>query len=170
MHSQAIWCCTTLALLALSTPVMANDATASAAECIRTNAPRVEAVISDLRQAASFLVQDVCAVPVARENAEKMAKQTEAANAQWQKMCDDEKNSPKSNKSKETGSLTFDACSMMKVTRRVGVVNTDAYAQDVIDSDDEYMFVGQGSPADVALASGLLLDLRLSHSKSGTAH
>jgi len=139
------------------------------AQCVRDNAPRVEAAISDLAQATKFLVEDVCAVPVARENAERMAKQTEAANAQWQKMCDDEKNAKEVSKSKGTGTLSF-GCSMMKATQRVGVVNTNAYVQDVVDSDDEYMFVGQGSPTAVALASSLLLDLRLSHSKSGTAH
>ncbi len=138
-------------------------------ECIRNNAFKVEAAIADLAQATKFLVEDICAVPISKENGERMAKQAEAANAQWKKMCDDEKTAKEASKSKITGTLSF-GCSMMKATQRVGVVNTNADLQDNADSDDEYMFIGQGSPAAVALASSLLLDLRLSHSKSGQPH
>jgi hypothetical protein len=151
------------------TIVRAAPLDAAVTDCIRGNAPKVEAAISDLKQAAIFLVQGICAVPVAKENAERMKRQTEAANAQWQKMCDDEKASSKETSTKKASENAFSPCSMVKVTQRLGIVNTSSYAQVVgdDDADDEFMFVGQGSPADVALASSLLLDLRLSHSTSG---
>lgn len=130
--------------------------------CIRDNAAKVEAAVPDLKRAVDFLVDDVCAEPVARENARKQAISVKQSAAHFQKMCDEEKARASRGSTKNKNEGDVDACAMAGIAS-IGIANTNAYADsDDEEDNDDPSFVGTGPPAAIALASRLLLDLRLS--------
>jgi hypothetical protein len=164
MRSGAIALCGGFVMLASSAfaQTTPSDANAQIEQCIRQNAPKVEAAIRDLKQGVSFLIEDVCAVPVSLENARQMRARTAATTAQWQRLCDDGKDR-KDGDAQSKNQNYF--CSMAKVN---GVVGGAQYVQDIV--DDGTVYTGQASPAMISLASSLLLDLRLAHLKSEAPH
>jgi hypothetical protein len=121
-------------------------------QCIRDNAAKVELAVSDLNQAVAFLVDNVCAQPISDEHARKTRQATEQYQRQMQDACDKEKSQPKN--AKPTPGMSF--CDLAGATH-IGFSGIDQYTAGSV----------QGPPAAVALASKLLLDLRLSHSKPG---
>jgi hypothetical protein len=129
-------------------------------ECIRSNAAKVESAIDDLSRATSFLVSNVCAEPVAAENARKMKVSAERRAKQLQAWCDDQK---KSN-TQPPGSASLSYMCAASGATHIGFSGIDQYDGD---DDDSLSFVGTSPPAAIGLASRLLLDLRLSHSKTG---
>jgi len=149
-----------LTLLA-ATPAAADEALPPPiAQCIQDNAAKVEAAVGDLNQAVDFLVGDVCAEPIAAEQARATKRFAEQQSAHWKKMCDD----MQSDKAKKPGTDVakgYEAwCSNVKV----------GFLTEPVGDDEEggsYTFVSGAAhpPAAVALASRLLLDLRLSHMK-----
>jgi len=156
-----------IAFLAMTTSALAEDAATKAPmvaapieQCIRENAPKVEIAVSELNAAVGFLVDKICAEPVASENTRLATIQQEKMAAYWQKMCDDQKaakggDAEKNNNSKAIGA---NYCAMGKI----GFAGLEQYLPD---DESGPVYMGSGSPAAVALASRLLLDLRLSHKK-----
>jgi hypothetical protein len=131
-------------------------------QCIRSNAASVEVSIADLNQAVDFLVGNLCAVPIADEQAQQTKANTEKQRARWTQACAEEQNSkPTSSDNKTVNAMSL-FCSNMKM----------GFLTQGSDDDTGYIIYNAGAkpPAVVALASQLLLDLRLSHLKSGTAH
>ena len=153
-----------LSFAAATSSVQAEDAapTAPAEQCIRDNAAKVEAAIGDLNQAVDFLVTKICAIPLARLNAHTMKVRQETTSAQMKAMCDKRKAEPK----KDDSNKSFDICSVSDYTAGFLTEPND----DVTD-EGAFPFAGASpTPDTVALASSLLLDLRLSHLKSGQPH
>jgi hypothetical protein len=105
-----------------------------------------------LNEGVTFLVDNLCAEPIADENARKAKQAAEQYRKQLQDACDKEKS--QSNSSRATPAMG--ACAMTNATH-IGFTGIDQYNAGSV----------QGPPAAVALASKLLLDLRLSHSKPG---
>jgi hypothetical protein len=144
---------------AASVPAQAADATPAAAleQCVRDNAAKVEAAMPDLNQAVEFLVQKVCAEPVARLNAQAMRVRQQDQAARMKAMCDKRKSQPRT----DDANKTFDLCAMQDYAAGVLAEPDD-------DDDIPSFMTGNGPPSAVALASRLLLDLRISHQKSGS--
>ena len=163
MRSGAIALCGAFVMLAL--PAFAQSAPtdfkAQIEQCIRQNASKVEAAIPDLKQGVDFLLSEVCAVPVAAEAARKTRAIEEASNAEYQKMCDQEKAGQKSNAAGSANRAQLYGCTMAGVTK-IGIVNTNQY----VEGD----YADGSSPEMNALAANLLLDLRLAHQKSEAPH
>jgi hypothetical protein len=128
--------------------------------CIRDNVLKVERAIDDLGQATTFLTTNICAVPVAAETARRQRQYTEAYNAQWAKMCDEQKATTKTKKKDE---LSFDPCTI-SATTKIGFLNIAGADEEELSST--IYTSGIASPAATALAAQLLLDLRLSHQKN----
>jgi hypothetical protein len=130
--------------------------------CIRANAAKVEAAVPDLRDGVRFLVEDVCAEPIAVEQSRQQALTAQANAAHWKKMCDEQKSQPRqSNKNK-----LFDACSLADM--QVGFTGVESPQGD--NDDDTPTYLTLSPPAALALASQMLLDLRLAHSQSRQNH
>jgi len=149
------------ALAALPAAARADDATRLApeiAQCINDNAPKVEAAVSDLNQAVDFLVSDVCAEPIAAQEAQQAKRSSDRMAAQWKKLCDEE-----TADKKKSGA---DYCMMTKI----------GFAGEPSDEEGAGAYTAilgvstwNKPAAAVALASRRLLDLRLSHmSAKGT--
>ena len=132
-------------------------------QCIRDNAAKVEATIPDLNEAVLFLVGSVCAEPVANENQRQNSLRMERYSAHWKQMCDAQKSAAKSEPlDRETRKPAYDACAMLDY--KVG------FLTEPDDIDATAYVVGLSPPSALALASHLLLDLRLAHSQSGHSH
>jgi hypothetical protein len=142
------------------TPASAENAklamSAPIETCIRDNAAKVESAVLDLNQAVDFLVSNICAEPIAADQAEQAKAASEKQYAQWQKACDNAKVTAKDNDN---------SMSALCGNFRVGFLTEP-------NDDSTYTIYAAGSrPAGaVALASRLLLDLRLSHSNSRQSH
>jgi hypothetical protein len=148
-------------------PSLADDASAPLAapieQCIRSNAPQVETAIPDLVQAVNFLVSNLCADPIAAEQSRQNKLQADRQAEKWKKVCDEQKAQSQSGTATDKRVVTMNSfCSSM----RIGFL-TEPSADD--GSYTLYSPVG-APPSAVALASRLLLDLRLSHLKSGQPH
>lgn len=148
------------AFAALGGTARAADALApDVSQCISANAPKVEAAIADLNQAVDFLVTDVCAEPLAAQQARESRRTSEQQTARWKKMCDDSQADAKKDPSNADAAKGYEAwCGTLKY----GFLTTPN------DDEDEsgytiFSALTPRSPAAVALASRLLLDLRLSH-------
>jgi hypothetical protein len=150
---RAIAASAVVALIALSQIARAGDMpplAAPIAQCINDNAAKVEAAIPDLNQAVDFLVLNVCAGPVAEQQQLHIKRTAEKSVARLQKMCDDEKGA---DKTKPAPSY----CNSLKLGFMSEPNNID---------EDYFGIVATASSkpaAAAALASRLLLDLRLSH-------
>jgi len=152
-----------VAIVAIAAAVHAGESTPAAtpkdqtAQCIRDNATKVERAITDLNQAVVFLVDKVCAEPVAAENARRAAEQSRRMSEYWQKLCDAQKAAVAEKHDAESNPAKgVDYCMMSKV----GFTGVEQYSED---DDGGAAYVGSGSPSDVGLAARLLLDLRLTH-------
>ena len=121
-------------------------------QCIRDNASKVEIAVSDLNEAVTFLVDNLCAQPIAEESARRAKRAAEQYQKQIQDACDKEKTQPDGDPARQYAC----ACAISNATH-IGFTGIDQYNAGSV----------QGPPAGVALASKLLLDLRLSHSKPG---
>jgi len=152
---------TAAALALLPVTALADETAALApaiAQCISGNAAKVEAAVPDLNQAVDFLVSDVCAEPVAADQARATRRSTEQQTARMQKICD-EKTANKS----DPKDIKADAWSGYCGTLKIGFLTEP--------NDDEggYTLYGYNAlnkpAAAVALASHLLLDLRFAHLK-----
>ncbi|MGA9796509.1 MAG: hypothetical protein WBQ17_13345 [Rhizomicrobium sp.] len=170
MRSRAIALCGAFVMLTL--PAFAQSAPtdfkAQIEQCLRQNAPKVEAAIPDLKQGVDFLLNEVCAVPVAAETERKTQAFEEASNARYQKMCDQEKAGQKNNSAGSANRAQLYGCTMAGVTK-IGIVNTTQYVGND-DADGSPNYFPQASPEMNALAASLLLDLRLAHQKSEAPH
>jgi hypothetical protein len=150
-----------LAALATTTVPAAVEAQSPAApaaippaleRCIRDNAAKVEATVPDLGHASEFLVSDVCAVPLNEERMRLAKIMFDKQAARMKSICAAAKASGHRSPEDDDGS---DACSTG------------------FDSDDMTALYANGfgnqgvqTPPATALASQLLLDLRLSKSNS----
>jgi hypothetical protein len=143
-----------LAVIAASQPTLAEEANLAAPieKCIRDNAVKAEQAVPDLNGAVTFLVDNLCAEPIANESARRAKISAEKYQMQMQDACDKEKSQPKN--ANPTPAMSF--CDVAGATH-IGFSGIDQYSSNSI----------SGPPAAVGLASKLLLDLRLSHSKPG---
>ena len=146
-------------------PAFASDVTqppmdsnaGSIEQCIRDNAAKVESSIADLTQAADFLVNKVCAVPIAQANAERVRQQQQRLAELWQKLCDDQTAAKADAKPDAKPAPTVpDYCLLAKNTyanlaRQQG--SFDGWSTNV-------GFPANSPAAAVALASQLLVSLR----------
>ena len=126
--------------------------------CIRANAAKVEQAVPDLNQAVEFLVSDVCAVQVADENARKAKVVADKQAARMKTMCDALPKSGAKSSDEDEDSLAA-ACANRFEDEDWSTIYVTGFASQ-----------NANMPAATALASQLLLDLRLSHSKSGSSH
>lgn len=152
-----------LVAIAPVTDVFAQDQgpplSASLERCIRDNAPRVEAAIADLNAGVDFIVGDLCAGPIAAEQADQMAQASEKQRAKLAQYCAEAHQPPKD---KQEKTLEDAYCGE---GFKIGFLTEPS---DV----GSYTIYGPGPrpAAAVALAAQLLLDLRLSHLKTVGAH
>ncbi|MDE2183902.1 MAG: hypothetical protein KGJ78_12860 [Alphaproteobacteria bacterium] len=121
-------------------------------QCIRDNAAKVEAAVPNLNEAVGFLVDHICAEAVAAKNAAMSRAQHAQTAAYWQKLCEKQK-MEKAKGGGDKSRVGIDYCSM----DGVGFAGVETYSGDVAPP-----YAGSASPSAVALASRLLLDLRLS--------
>jgi hypothetical protein len=127
-------------------------------QCIRDNAAKVEASISDINQAVDFLVGKVCAVSIAEHNAEHTKLLQRQNFERIQKMCDEQtaaKAEAKADAGKPAG---VDYCAIIKsaTTMAVQPVPFDPWSTNI--------GVANANPAAaVALAAQLLLNIRAAH-------
>ncbi len=121
-------------------------------QCIRTNAVKVEASVPDLDKAVEYLVAEVCAVSTADQLAQQAKAASDAQAAQMKAVCDKRKASAKSSDDEDDGcdSIDFAGGSVL-------------YASG-------FSSLMTAPPAAKALAASLLLDLRISHLKTGSSH
>jgi hypothetical protein len=139
-------------------PAPADQLAPAIETCIRDNAASVEKAIPDLNQAVEFLAAKVCAVPVEAERqrlakalADRQAEKMKAACARQQKAQKDV--TPPS-----PDEDNFDVCSD-------NGVDFEGFSALYVTG-----YINNAPPAATALASKLLLDLRLSNSKSRQTH
>ena len=133
-------------------------------QCIRDNASKVEAAQQDLNAATDFLVNKVCAVPVAQDTALQLKSRQVHYVEQLKKACDAQKAKPVD----DAGSAMrsgLDPCAMQTMSGVYGGVDDVQEGYDGVPT-----YPGAASPSVIALASQLLLELRLSHSKPGQTH
>jgi hypothetical protein len=139
---------------AMAQPLPAPTALSPAIEtCIRDNAKKVEAAIPDLDKAVEYLVADVCAVPVADEQAREAQAAIDAQEAKMKAVCEKRKASAKTAEDEDylcDSDLDFSGASWAYSTAFSSIINAP--------------------PGAKGLAAQLLLDLRLSHAKPGAAH
>ena len=118
-------------------------------QCVRQNASRVESAIADLGQATDFLVQKICAQPLAEQTAFQTQQAQQEQNARLQKLCDEQK----SKRSDDGGRKGLDACSMQDQSLILMFGTSAPYLP----------AFGNAEPDTIALAAKLLLDLRIAH-------
>ncbi len=149
-----------LILGSAASPAAADETLAPpVAQCIKDNAAKVEAAVADLNQAVDFLVTDICAAPIATEQARETKLATQQQTAHWQKACDDMKTAAKAKKSDATSAKSYEAwCGSLKVGFLSEPNNEDGGGYTLFSAANR-------DPQAVTLASRLLLDLRLSHMK-----
>ena len=138
----------------------ADSMPAGLEQCIRDNAASVEKAVPDLTQAVDFLVTDVCAVPIAQEQERQAKVMADKQAARMKAVCASMKASGDTTSSSEDGDLSSpEMCN-------------PAFTDDDLTSVYVTGFGAQSvhQPAGNALAAHLLLDLRLSHSTSGSSH
>lgn len=136
-------------------------------QCIRDNAGKVEAAVSNLNDAVDFLVGKMCAVPIAAESARIAKLMQERTAGQWKKMCDEETAATKSTTAdgEKAAPKAFDYCAMTKI----GFLTEPAQGDDEGVSYSYSIALGSSPPAAVALAAQLILDMRLAHSRAAQA-
>jgi hypothetical protein len=78
-------------------------------QCIRDNAAKVEAQFDSLKDGVDFLVGYVCAGPIAAEQRRQQLATQDAMRTMWQRQCDDQKQSGKTDDKN-----TIDPCTMAK--------------------------------------------------------
>ena len=149
-----------LMMPAFMAPAMAQESETlppTIERCIRDNAAKVEAAEPDLTKAVDFLVGYVCAMPVAQErNRQNLARSRQLAQ-QNQTECEQRVAQRKAT----APNAVVEDCG-----RYVRNLNNTVNPLDLLG-----MVGTQLKPAAAAgLAAQLLLDLRLSHSKSGQPH
>jgi hypothetical protein len=151
----------TSAVAADTTPQSADPYASPIEQCMRENAAKVEASISDLNEAVDFLVGKVCAGRIAEHNQERQKFVQQRNYENMQKLCDEQTASKaadasKSDSSKPTG---VDYCLLVRNTQRAVLqpVPYDPWAPGVI------FGTNNNPPAAVELAAQLLLDLRAQH-------
>jgi hypothetical protein len=148
-------------LTVAAAPVSASDVTPPPIDpyagqmerCIRDNAAKVESSIADLTQAADFLVNKVCAVPLAQAAAERVRQTRLRLDESWQKLCD-EQTAAKAD-AKPDAKPAEDYCRFAKN----GLVDQ----RESFDGWSDVGFPTTAPPAAVALASQLLVSLRAAH-------
>ncbi len=154
------------AMVAIAAPaaVEAQSPTAPVAlpqslgQCIHDNAAKVEAAMPDLNAGVDFLVNKLCAVPVASQTLHRMQDQQLRYKAQLDKACNDQKAKPAAD---AQGLPGMDVCAM----KNFPIVSA-AEDEEVDGYDGIPTYPGAAPPSAIALASNLLLDLRLSKSNS----
>src|SRR5581483_6928942 len=117
-------------------------------QCIRDGAAKTEQAVPDLNDAVVFLVDKLCAQPIADENNRRTRLAAEEAQKNWQAACNKAKAQAKNGQSAQATA----ACMMASETH-IGFTGIDQFNASTI----------PGPPAAVALASQLLLDLRLAN-------
>jgi len=123
-----------------------NDLPKPIEQCIRDNAPAVERAIDRLPDAVDFLVDDVCAKPIAEQEERDRLASVAKIKESWDKTCAARKSKPKSSAQSDDD---FDICA--------------ASASSLDYTGGSYMAItGFNKPAGpTALAAQLLLQLRL---------
>jgi len=124
--------------------------------CIRSNAEKVERAVPDLNQAVAFLVEDVCAAPIAEANRQMQRAAMQEVLKRQRKACADWR-------AKNTGSRAdqhdegADPCQMADLSNDADAVGSwTLFAPQRSDSAEA-----------ASLAATLLLDLRLARQKAG---
>ena len=164
----------TLAALSMALSAPAGLARAEASQvlapdfeaCIRDNAAKVEAAEPDLTKAVDYLVFDVCAMPLANDRQRQAQQIIDKQKADRQALCDQQKalrSAAEKSNDEDSGDDDFNDINSCVL---------DAGYEDSLTTVYITGFAAQQqkpAPA-AALASQLLLDLRLSHSTSGSSH
>jgi hypothetical protein len=133
---------------ALGGSAWADGVPAPIAQCLQDNAAKVEQAIAALNTAADFLVNDVCIAPIAEEQQRQRQASTHANFVRQKKRCDAKKAAGQSTVVKSDGG-EYDICETYEGEEPAPYVSLSASTH--------------ADPASIALASRLLLDLRLSH-------
>jgi hypothetical protein len=143
--------------LAAAAPAHADDAELAAPidQCIRGNAVKVSAAILDLNAAVDFLVEKVCAKPVADDAIAAQRTLMDQYHDRLRKTCETWKAAhPNGDAATPGNEEAYNPCQMADATNdEGGGINWALYVTRT----------GSASPAAVALAAKLLLDLRLAH-------
>lgn len=125
-------------------------------QCIRGNAIKVSAAIPDLSQAVDFLVDKLCAKPIAEDSAAAQRAAMQKYADRQRKNCDDWK---KSHPSAAPASGNEDQANPCQLASMMG--DDSAFSWTIVAARPTV-----SPPAAVALAAKLLLDLRLAHENS----
>jgi hypothetical protein len=88
---RSVLMCTAIAILGALPATAQTEATDELPkpieQCIRDNAPAVEKAVPSLTEAVNFLVSDVCAAPIAKEEARRTNERMAALREQARKEC-----------------------------------------------------------------------------------
>ncbi len=144
-----------LCSFAISSSAHADDAALAAPieQCIRGNAIKVSAAIPDLNQAVDFLVDKLCAKPIAEDSAAAQRAAMQKYADRQQKNCDDWK---KSHAPAAPASGNEDEANPCQLAGMMG--DASGFSWTITAARP-----AAAPPAAVALAAKLLLELRLAH-------
>lgn len=124
-------------------------------QCIRDNAVKVSSVVPNLNEAVDFLVDKVCAKPIADDAAAQQAVVMKQYSEQLRKNCDAWKSAhPNADTASSEDDEAVNPCQLSSMTGEDGGINWMIFTSRVAPA---------APPAAVALAAQLLLDLRLAH-------
>jgi len=147
-----------LVCLAASQPARAETGLdPDTTDCIRSNAAKVSATIPDLDKAVTFLVEKVCAEPLAYANAARIKARQEVLAQNLQTLCADADKpiTPKTGSDADTRQ-TKDTTNYLCRLRQTNAFRTP--------DDAPPTLVGAPPAAAISLAARLLIDIRASHS------
>jgi hypothetical protein len=121
-------------------------------KCVRENVSAVETTVPNLNDAVSFLIDDVCAQPIAEEESRQGKLMEQQSEAQTRKRCNELKAKKQPT---QIDKLVLDTCS--ENSGAVGYTGVTLYG------------AAQRPALATSLAAHLLLNLRMTHLKSGTS-
>jgi hypothetical protein len=149
--ARAVALAVAMTVATLATPAAAAEPSADVKTCIERNAPAVERTVPSLKEAAEFLVEDVCAGPIAKEVAERQQQTNQAYLDALKKNCDAKHAAGQSTATPDGDGGTYDTCA-----------NIDAPQPALLVANTTWTFyaAGRSDPDALSLASKLLLDLR----------
>ncbi|MBL6852220.1 MAG: hypothetical protein ISS15_08265 [Alphaproteobacteria bacterium] len=144
--------------LATAAPARADDTALAAPieQCIRSNAIKVASAVPNLNEAVDFLVEKICAKPIADEAAVQQANVMKQYSDRLRKNCDTWKAAhPNTDAASVSGNdESYNPCQLADTAGDSGGINWTIFAGRT---------PSEAPPAAVALAAQLLLDQRLAH-------
>jgi hypothetical protein len=146
-----------ICLAALPAQADEEGMTPAIAQCLQTNAPKVEAAEPDLTKATDYLVVDACALPIAAEQKRLNDLRMQAVQDRSRQQCEDRVEQQKKN----------DAANTNRVVTRV-YENCALQSANIFNSFSFLSVSGLGPKpaAAVSMAARLILDLRVAHNKT----